>query len=92
MTNATMAAQWWAQNEATNEDGFLMNSEDDGDNVFRAEREALAEMGAPDTDSIRFESILAEDRDTARVVAFVTPALHEWLAHPDNEFLLEDIL
>ena len=50
-STTTVHAQWWAQNDATNADGFLMNSQDDGEAVFTAEREALREMGAPDTDS-----------------------------------------
>lgn len=91
MNEATMYAEWWAQNEATNDDGFLMNSVDDGERVLQAERDALAEMGAPDTDKIVFHSILAEDRDSARVVAMVTPELLLWLGHPDNDFLMEDI-
>lgn len=66
--------EWHAQNEATDADGFFMQ----GEAAFAAERAALAETGAPDTDAIEFQSIDAIDRDDAIVVARVTDAFAEW--------------
>lgn len=83
-------ARWWAQNEAQDENFCLMNSTDHGERVFQAEREALLEMGAPkaEVDKIVFQSILPEDRDSAEVIAEVTPAMFQWLT--DQDILVEN--
>lgn len=67
---------WWAQNEATDSDGFFL----EGDAFHEAERAELRAMGAPDTDSIRWigqPEIV--DRDEAIVEADVSAALAAWI-------------
>lgn len=74
-------AEWQAQNEATDEDGFFL----DGAAFLEAEREELRTMGAPDVDAIVFGEYEVVDRDEAWITASVSPAFHQWLV--DNDML-----
>jgi len=72
---------WLTMNEATDEDGFYLQ----GEAAYEAERAALKEMGAPDTDQIEFTSIEPEDRDSAMAEAKVTEAFEKWAkAHQET--------
>jgi len=66
---------WITVNEAIDDEGFYL---EDGPKVREIEREELKKLGAADTEHIEFQSILAEDRDTAMAEALVTPAFIEW--------------
>jgi hypothetical protein len=76
-----MRFAWIAQNEAVDEDGFYL---EDGTAAYEAERAALKEMGAPDTEAIQFISILPEDRDEAMVEAEVSEAFAAWAKSPEE--------
>jgi hypothetical protein len=71
----TKSFAWIAINEAIDKDGFYLP---DGPEVYEAERAALKEQGAPDTELIEFISVLPEDRDEAMVEALVTYAFADW--------------
>jgi hypothetical protein len=76
---------WTAQNDTTDENGFFLQDEA----AFAAERAALAEMGAPETDAIVFEKIEATDRDEAECLALVPEAFADWAFEQDipcNDF------
>lgn len=80
MTKRNLA--WLQVSEATDEEGFYLQ---DSPELRRIERLELRMMGAPETDEIEFVSILPEDRDSALVEAFVTPAFAAWAKrHPET--------
>lgn len=69
-------AEWWAQNEATDADGFFL----DGEEAWEAEKRALAAMGCPALGSAVLVSHEAIDRDEAVFVAVVPDEAADWLA------------
>ena len=75
---------WYAQNEFVDPTTFCLVQ---GKEAFEHERQALAEMHAPDTEFLVFHDIVPEDRDNAVCTAEATPAFIEWLEA--NEMLAE---
>lgn len=79
MNRSAILVSWYAQNEDTDEFGCLLQHSD----AIEPERRTLAEMGAPDTEFLRFRDIVPEDRDSALCTAEATPAFHQWLLDND---------
>lgn len=71
---------WTAQNEYVDPTTHCLVQ---GSEAFEHEREALREMGAPDTEFLIFHDIVPEDRDNAICKAEATPAFIQWLEDED---------
>lgn len=70
-----MRISWYAQNEKTDEDGFLL----DGEPCFEAEMRILREDGAPDTEKVVFVDWEADGRDESVLTADASEAFAAWL-------------
>ena len=65
---------WLTINEKTDEDGFYLQ----GEAAYEAERAALKEWGAPDTEALVFESVFPEDRESTMATAVASDAFIKW--------------
>lgn len=79
---------WYAQNEATDDEGFFLL--DEPEKFWAAEKEILKEFGAPEVDRIEFITAEPEDRDEAIIEARVTPAFAEWARTDQNLSLVDE--
>src|SRR5688572_27490093 len=73
----TTMITWNQQTEDTDAEGFLL----EGEAAFDADVAWFAELGAPNTDSLKFVDWEATDRDDADITAEGdTPEFADWLA------------
>jgi hypothetical protein len=79
-----MRMRWTTQNEASDDDGFLL----EGEACFRAEREWLHLHGCPDAREAVLVSIEVVGRDESITTASVTDAMARWLI---NEVDAEEV-
>ncbi len=70
-----MRMRWTTQNEAADDDGFLL----DGEASFVAELEFLAAAGCPDVHSAKFISLEVTGRDESVITAEVSADAARWL-------------
>jgi hypothetical protein len=70
-----MRVSWTTQSEATDANGFLLESEAS----FVAELEVLASMGCPDTDKAKLIAVEVLGREESVTTAEVSDAMWRWL-------------
>jgi hypothetical protein len=70
-----MRVSWTTQNQATDANGFLLESEAS----FVAELEVLASMGCPDTDKAKLIGVEVVGREESVATAEVSDGMWRWL-------------
>ena len=80
-----MRVLWTTQNEATDANGFLLESEAS----FVAELEVLASMGCPDTDRAKLIAVEVVGRTESVTTAEVSDAM--WRSHGRRRFRIRRV-